>query len=85
MCVSIFEEPPVRPKRIAETAHRYVQAPKTAREVALRVLAEVPASECEEAARRVAETILREAQNCLCANEYSRKARRYGKALVGRG
>jgi hypothetical protein len=34
-------------------------APKTAQEVALRVLTEVPLAECEEAARRVAQCFLR--------------------------
>ncbi len=63
-CVFRFlKSRPFDRKEFVETGAQVLLAPKTAREVALRVLAEVPASECEEAARRVAETILREAQN----------------------
>jgi CRISPR-associated endonuclease Cas1 len=45
-------------KEFLETGSQVLLAQKTAREVALRVLVEVPASECEEAARRVAQCIL---------------------------
>jgi CRISPR-associated endonuclease Cas1 len=44
-------------KEFAETGSQVLLAPKTAREVASRVLAEIPAGECEEAARRVARQI----------------------------
>jgi CRISPR-associated endonuclease Cas1 len=44
-------------KEFAETGSQVLLAPKTAREVALRVLAEIPAGDCEEAARRVARQI----------------------------
>jgi CRISPR-associated endonuclease Cas1 len=50
-------------KEFVETGAQVLLAPKTAREVALRVLTEVPASGCEEAAKRVAACILREAQS----------------------
>ena len=50
-------------KEFAEAGSQVLLAPKTAREVALRVLAEVPASECEQAARRVAQCILGEARS----------------------
>jgi CRISPR-associated endonuclease Cas1 len=53
-------------KEFIETGSQVLLAPKTAREVALRVLAEVPASECEDAARRVAECILRGSKNMEC-------------------
>ena len=45
-------------KEFVETGSQVMLAPKTAREIALRVLVEVPPSECEEAARRVAEAII---------------------------
>jgi CRISPR-associated endonuclease Cas1 len=45
-------------KEFVETGSQVLLAPKTARDVALRVLAEVPASECEEAVWRVAHCIL---------------------------
>jgi len=44
-------------KEFVETGSQVLLASKTAREVALRVLVEVPPSECEEAARRVAAVI----------------------------
>ncbi len=45
-------------KEFVETDGQVLLGSKVAREVALRVLAEVPASACEEAARRVAQCIL---------------------------
>ena len=51
-CVFRFlKSRPFDRKEFVETGAQVLLAPKTAREVALRVLAEVPASECEEAAR----------------------------------
>ncbi len=58
-CVFRFlKSRPFDRKEFAETGSQVLLAPKTAREVVLRVLAEVPPSECEEAARRVADCIL---------------------------
>ena len=58
-CVFRFmKSRPFDRKEFVEARSQVLLAPKTAREVALRVLAEVPASECEEAARRVAGCIL---------------------------
>jgi hypothetical protein len=58
-CVFRFlKSRPFDRKEFAETGSQVLLAPKTAREVALRVLTEVPASECEEATRRVAQCIL---------------------------
>jgi CRISPR-associated protein Cas1 len=58
-CVFRFlKSRPFDRKEFVETGSQVLLAPKTAREVALRVLTEVPASECEEAARRVADRIL---------------------------
>jgi hypothetical protein len=45
-------------KEFVETGSQVMLAPKTAQEVALRVLTEVPLAECEEVARRVADIIL---------------------------
>jgi CRISPR-associated endonuclease Cas1 len=45
-------------KEFVETGSQVLLTPKTAREVALRVLAEVPTDKCEEAARRIAKCIL---------------------------
>jgi CRISPR-associated endonuclease Cas1 len=45
-------------KEFVETSSQVLLAPKTARELALRVLAEVPPKECEAAGRRVADIIL---------------------------
>ena len=45
-------------KAFVETGSQVLLAPATAREIALRVLVEVPASKCEEAARRVARAIV---------------------------
>jgi CRISPR-associated endonuclease Cas1 len=57
-CVFRFlKSRPFDRKEFVETGSQVLLAPKTAREVALRVLAEVPASECEGAARRVAECV----------------------------
>ena len=51
-CVFRFlKSRPFDRKEFVETGPQVLLAPKTAREVALRVLAEVPPSECEEAAR----------------------------------
>jgi hypothetical protein len=52
-------------KEFVETGSQVQLAPKTAREVALRVLAEVPAAECEEAARRVGQCILGETRSAI--------------------
>jgi CRISPR-associated endonuclease Cas1 len=58
-CVFRFlKSRPFDRKEFVETGSQVLLSPKTAREVALRVLAEVPAGECEGAARRVAECIL---------------------------
>jgi CRISPR-associated endonuclease Cas1 len=63
-CVFRFlKSRPFDRKEFVETGSRVLLASKTAREVALRVLAEVPASECEEAARRVAQCILDRARS----------------------
>jgi CRISPR/Cas system-associated endonuclease Cas1 len=62
-CVFRFlKSRPFDRKEFVETGSQVLLAQKTARQVALRVLAEVPASECEEAARRVARCILGEGQ-----------------------
>ncbi len=53
-------------KEFVENGSQVLLGPRTAREVALRVLAEVPVSECEEAARRVAECIQRGSKNTDC-------------------
>jgi CRISPR-associated endonuclease Cas1 len=50
-------------KEFVETGSQVLLAPRTAREVALRVLAEVSPSKCQEAARRVAECILRSSKS----------------------
>jgi CRISPR-associated endonuclease Cas1 len=58
-CVFRFlKSRPFDRKEFVETGSQVMLAPETAREVALRVLAEVPPSECEEVARRVADIIL---------------------------
>ena len=58
-CVFRFlKSRPFDRKEFVETGSQVLLAPTTAREVALRVLAEVPVSECEEAARRVARAIV---------------------------
>jgi CRISPR-associated protein Cas1 len=58
-CVFRFlKNRPFDRKEFFENGSQVMLAPRTAREVALRVLAEVPAAECEEAARRVAQCIL---------------------------
>ena len=57
-CVFRFlKSRPFDRKEFVQTGSQVLLASKTAREVALRVLAEAPASECEEAARRVAAVI----------------------------
>jgi CRISPR-associated endonuclease Cas1 len=53
-------------KEFVESGAQVLLVPKTAREVALRVLAEIPAGECEVVARRVAECILRGLKNLNC-------------------
>jgi CRISPR-associated endonuclease Cas1 len=61
-CVFRFlKSRPFDRKEFIERGSQVLLAPKTAREVALRVSAEVTLSECEEAARRVAQRILGEA------------------------
>jgi CRISPR-associated endonuclease Cas1 len=61
-CVFRFlKSRPFDRKEFVENGSQILLTPKTAREVALRVLAEVPASECEEAARRVGKYILGQA------------------------
>ncbi len=66
-CVFRFlKRRPFDRKEFVETGSQVLLAPKTAREVALQVLAEVPASECEEASRRVAECIQRGSKNTDC-------------------
>ena len=58
-CVFRFlKSRPFDRKEFVETSSQVLLAPKTAREVALRVLVEVPLSESEEAARRIARCIL---------------------------
>jgi CRISPR-associated endonuclease Cas1 len=58
-CVFRFlKSRPFDRKEFVEIGAQVLLAPKTAREVAMRVLAEVPTCECEEAARWVAECIL---------------------------
>jgi CRISPR-associated endonuclease Cas1 len=60
-CVFRFlKSRPFDRKEFVETGSQVLLSPKTAREVALRVLAEVPAGECEGAARRVAHCIMRD-------------------------
>jgi CRISP-associated protein Cas1 len=62
-CVFRFlKSRPFDRKDFIETDSQVLLAPKTAREVALRVSAEVPTGECEGAARRVARCILEVAQ-----------------------
>ena len=58
-CVFQFlKSRPFDRKEFVETGSQVSLAAETAREVALRVLADIPPSECEEAARRVARCIL---------------------------
>jgi CRISPR-associated endonuclease Cas1 len=58
-CVFRFlKSRPFDRKEFVETGSQVMLAPKTAQEVALRVLTEVPLAECEEVARRVADIIL---------------------------
>jgi CRISPR-associated endonuclease Cas1 len=72
-CVFRFlKSRPFDRKEFVETGSQVLLAPKTAREVALRVLAEVPAGECEVAARRVA--------HCILGGEEARPRRSKGAA-----
>jgi len=58
-CVFRFlKSRPFDRREFVETGSQVLLAPKTAREVALRVLAEIPLNECEGAARRVGQRIL---------------------------
>ena len=62
-CVFRFlKSRPFDRKEFVETGSQVLLAPKTAREVALWVLADVPVCECETAARRVVQCILDGAQ-----------------------
>jgi CRISPR-associated endonuclease Cas1 len=62
-CVFRFlKSRPFDRKEFVETGSQVLLGPGVAREVALRVLAEVPVGACEEAARRVAQRILGEAK-----------------------
>ena len=62
-------------KEFVETGSQVLLSPKTAREVALRVLTEIPTGESEGAARRLGETILAKAQNAW-ARKPARQKRR---------
>jgi CRISPR-associated endonuclease Cas1 len=58
-------------KEFVENGAQVLLAPKTAREVALRVLVEVPASECEGVARQVALCISRQAQSARSSSAHA--------------
>jgi CRISPR/Cas system-associated endonuclease Cas1 len=66
-CVFRFlKSRPFDRKEFDESGSQVLLGQRTAREVALRVLAEVPANKCEEAARRLADCILRGSKNMEC-------------------
>ena len=78
-CVFRFlKSRPFDRKEFVETGSQVLLAPRTAREVALRVLAEVPVGECATAARRVARCILN-----LASRDERRADRRPSNLTLG--
>jgi CRISPR-associated endonuclease Cas1 len=81
-CVFRFlKSRPFDRKEFVETGSQVLLAPKTAREVALRLLSEVPARECEEAARQVARCILGEVQSASVAIPPDKRSRETASLL----